>query len=901
MSGVTTGTFSGGLVRKVISIKRIFSGSFHWRTRISVTIALIVILISGFIADTLNQRAIEHNRRAETFSKASLLRAKLEGNINGNIQLVRGLVSTIATEPDMSQDRFAELVGSLLKNHSQLRNIAGAPDLVISLMYPMKGNEKAIGLDYRRNKAQREAALRARDHNELVLAGPVNLVQGGQGFIVRIPVFYDNADGKKTFWGIISAVVDVQKLYRDSGLLDEDLPIDIAIIGKDGHGLKGGRFYGLEHVNSSDPVRVEIGLPSGSWILMAIPSGGWAAQTSDVWWMRLWILIAGILILAPILITGRLFAERQNNALQARSRKVELRRLSRRLELALDASQMGVWEFNLDTEKLVWDDRMNALYGLTEHGDESKYLHWLNALHRDDRTRADREFQEAISTKNKYCSDFRVKLPEGEIRNIHAVGAVYKEPDGTSRIVGVNWDVTAEVALTKNLLQAKQQTEKHNKKLEAAKAHIEYNALHDALTGLPNRRYLDKELSRIWNNGLKGPVLLLIDLDRFKQINDTLGHGAGDAVLIHASKLLKSNIRETDFVARIGGDEFVIFCRSIEDQDYPIELAEKIIHEMGQPISHERHQCRVGISVGIASNEDNRITPQQLLINADIALYRAKNFGRNRYDVFTEALQTETINTKRMADEILFGIERNEFIPYFQPQFDARTLGLVGVEALVRWRHPTKGMLAPHTFMKVAEELHVVSQIDKSVLQQSVKLFDTWKAAGLKLPKVSVNVSSKRLYDENLIEEIKAIDFEPGTLSFELVESIFFDECNDIVKWNIEQINELGIDIEVDDFGTGHASIVSLLQLKPRRLKIDRQFITPIVNSTKRRDLVVSIIEIASSLDIEVVAEGVETMDHARILRKLGCHTLQGYAFGRPMPADELLRTMQDKQLACAS
>ncbi|WP_246660410.1 EAL domain-containing protein [Nitratireductor sp. XY-223] len=848
----------------------------------------------------LNQRAIERHRRTEVMSEANLIRTRLEGNINGNIQLVRGLVSTIATEPDMTQDRFAELVGSLLKNRSQLRNIAGAPNLIISLMYPLEGNERAIGLDYRRNQAQRDAALKARDLNELILAGPVNLVQGGQGFIGRLPVFVDGPDGTRTFWGIVSAVVDVERLYRDSGLLDVNLPIDIALFGKDGLGPDGQQFYGPD-VRMSDPVNVEISLPWGSWMLMAAPKGGWAAPAAEIWWMRLAILIAGILILVPILVTGRLIEERQRHASEARRRKAQLMRLSRRLELALDASKVGVWELDLVTGKLVWDARMNELYGYPNDDGERTYKHWRDALHPDDVAKAEQEFRKAIDVKGRYYSNFRVRHPGGDIRNIRAIGAVYEESDGSSRIVGVNWDVTADVALNEDLRRAKKLSDARNAELEAAKAHIEYNSLHDPLTNLPNRRYLDNELSRVGGAYSSNSAMLHIDLDRFKQINDTHGHSAGDAVLVHASKVLTSNITESDFVARIGGDEFVIFCRTAENKEYPIELAERIIDEMKRPISHDGHQCRVGVSVGVARNEENLFTPHQLLINADIALYRAKNLGRNRYEVFTPLLQIETIRNKRIADEILYGIERNEFVAYFQPQFDAQSLDLVGVEALVRWHHPTEGVLAPDYFMKIAEELHVISQIDRSVLLQSTRLFNMWKVAGMTLPKVSVNVSSKRLHDEGLIEEIKGIEFEPGTVSFELVESIFLDDCNDVVKSNIDQIKELGIDIEVDDFGTGHASIVSLLQLKPRRLKIDRQFVAPIVSSSAQQNLVASIIDIGRSFNIEVVAEGVETMEHASILRDLGCSILQGYAFAPAMLPDDLIRMLRVKKPVHAS
>ena len=437
-------------------------------------------------------------------------------------------------------------------------------------------------------------------------------------------------------------------------------------------------------------------------------------------------------------------------------------------------------------------------------------------------------------------------------------------------------------------------SEARNAELEAAKARIEYNALHDSLTGLPNRRYLDEILAshaeRFETEGQRAG-LLHIDLDRFKQINDTLGHAAGDAMLVHAARVLKSNLRAGDFVARVGGDEFVVVCPTSQaDQgswnDRLAALADRIIEQMHQPVMYEGHECRFGVSIGIASDMDAVADPKRLLVNADMALYRAKNRGRNRYQFFNEALQSEVVSSKRIADDILNGIERNEFVPYYQPQFDADTLAIVGVEALARWNHPTEGVLAPAAFMKVAEELNVVGIIDRLILEQTLKNFNQWSAAGLGVPKVSVNVSARRLHDEELISGLRDLRIRPGTVSFELVESIFLDENDELVTWNVEQIKNLGIDVEIDDFGTGYASIVSLLKLKPRRLKIDRQLIIPVVRSPAQRQLVGSIIEIGKSLGIEVLAEGVETMEHARVLKSLGCHALQGFAFARAMDAE---------------
>lgn len=858
--------------------------------KIPAIMCIASIIAFGWFADRQNAEVFEQNMRVEVRDKLSLVRAKLEGNINGSIQLVRGLVSTISTEPGMSPERFSQLASNLFTDDFGLRSVAAAPDLVITMVHPLAGNERSLGLDYNKNEKQKSAALLARDSRALILAGPVDLVQGGRGFIGRFPVFTEAADGTESFWGLVSAVIDVETLYHRSGLFDADLNIDIAITGADAKGINGTQFFGNPTILEDRPVIADVALPSGSWNLAAVPREGWQATSDNAWQLRGIILFVGLLVLVPILINSRLNGERHAKNRELKRREIELERLSRRLNLALDTSRIGVWELELESGDLVWDDRMNELYGLPTDNGSRAYHHWSNALHPDDLEQAESDFEGALQSRGQYNSEFRTVHPDGSVHHIRAKGAVYTDNNGKDRIIGVNWDVSRDAQLNEELRSARQLAEARNVELETAKDDIEYISLHDALTELPNRRYLDDFMQQLATSR-RGcdtkNALLHIDLDRFKQINDTLGHSAGDAMLIHASKVLKSNIRPEDFVARVGGDEFVIVCKDVCDEAFLSKLATRLIENMRHPVSYQEHECRCGVSVGIAVQGDGLFDPKRLLMNADIALYRAKRCGRNRYEFFTEELQAEILKTKSVADEILSGLEQREFFAHFQPQFDATTLDVVGVEALARWHHPEKGVVAPDFFMGAAEELNVVASIDRMILDQSLRQFKIWSQSGLSVPKISVNVSLRRLHDEHLIRSLREMDIESGTVSFELVESIFLDEADDVVKWNIEQLKDLGIEIEIDDFGTGYASIVSLLNLMPRRLKIDRQFIMPIVGSQAQRNLVSSIIDIGKSLDIEVIGEGVETMEHARLLRDMGCDILQGYALARPMSANE--------------
>lgn len=427
--------------------------------------------------------------------------------------------------------------------------------------------------------------------------------------------------------------------------------------------------------------------------------------------------------------------------------------------------------------------------------------------------------------------------------------------------------------------------------LVVAQARIRHTAMHDPLTGIANRSFLDDQIptfaSRCRTHG-EHLTMLHLDLDRFKQINDTMGHAAGDAVLKHTAQTLTNLADENDFVARVGGDEFVILRAGNGDRAELSKFAGTMIERLSEPVDFEGRQCWFGVSVGIAVQPPDEIEPEALFVNADIALYRAKKDGRNRYEFFTAELQAQIVAYKRTADGILNGLNKSEFFPLYQPQFDAETFDVTGVEALARWQHPSDGMISPAGFLPVAEDLSVVDNIDQKILEQAIADTIYWHDLGVVVPKVSVNVSARRLTDTTLVDQLKAMNTPKTTLSFELLESIFLDEVDDSIIWTVDMLRDMGIQIELDDFGSGHASIISLIKIAPDTIKIDRELIAPIAEDEPRRSLVKSIIGIGQSLNVRVVAEGVETLDQALLLRSMGCDVLQGYYFAKPMSADRI-------------
>ncbi len=441
--------------------------------------------------------------------------------------------------------------------------------------------------------------------------------------------------------------------------------------------------------------------------------------------------------------------------------------------------------------------------------------------------------------------------------------------------------------------------------ISAQAKHLRHTALHDALTGLPNRRYLEQFLAQektLASKRNRAFGLLHIDLDRFKQINDTLGHAAGDDLLQRAAGVLTSASDDNDFVARVGGDEFVVFCardNASTGQDTPLEqyaetVAGRIVDKMQEPIQFDGKEIRSGASVGLAFSTSAEFEPTEMMINADLALYEAKNAGRGRVHIFTPELHSSAIERKHMADDILRALETEEFLPFFQPQIFSKTGAIAGFEALARWQHPEKGLLFPSDFLPVAEEIGAISRIDQMIARKSVEAVRRMREEhGIDVPKLSLNFSFARLKDDGVFAELERIKPSDFTVCIELLESVFFDGLTDQEAWIIDSISEAGFEIEIDDFGSGHASVSGLMRLRPDRLKIDRSIVAPLIESPEQGRLVEAIIEMAQALEIGVIAEGIETMEHAQIVMRLGCPILQGYAFAKPLPEAEAVSFCQ--------
>ncbi|MCG7627954.1 EAL domain-containing protein [Epibacterium sp. MM17-32] len=440
------------------------------------------------------------------------------------------------------------------------------------------------------------------------------------------------------------------------------------------------------------------------------------------------------------------------------------------------------------------------------------------------------------------------------------------------------------MAISNDITEARAQREA----IVAAKLEIEHQALHDPLTGLPNRRALDNALQDRADDSTQHSTIIRIDLDHFKYVNDTMGHDAGDFILCEVARILREETKATDIAARVGGDEFVLLLSPGATSEEGRHLAQRMLDRIKIPKYFDSKSIRVGASFGVASTHEDLLDLDQLIIGADAALYAAKDAGRNRIRIYTETLHHMVLERRTLARELRRAVARQEFVPFFQPQFDAHTHEIVGVETLVRWDSPELGLLPPGQFLPVAEQLSLVEDIDNQIFAKAMKQTDSLRPLGIQIPKVSVNVTVERIHNDQVFEQIRAQRKDGPKIVFEILESVLVEEQSDLFRFGLDRLREAGVQIEIDDFGSGHASIVGLMHLQPDAMKIDQRLIRPILNDPIALGLLQHIVGMANLMDLRIVAEGVETLEHAQVLRDIGCHTLQGYAFCKPLPIKDL-------------
>jgi len=435
--------------------------------------------------------------------------------------------------------------------------------------------------------------------------------------------------------------------------------------------------------------------------------------------------------------------------------------------------------------------------------------------------------------------------------------------------------------------------------LEAANQKLRHLATHDALTGLPNRVLLDDRLAQAVAHAERygeSFALMLCDLDRFKLINDSLGHAAGDLLLQEVARRLCSVVRNIDTVARIGGDEFVVvLCPPGRVTDAE-EVAKRAIAAMKPPVQIAGFSIHVSPSIGIACYPGDATTVQSLIAHADAAMYAAKQHGRNKVQSYVPGMNAGTQEKVRLESELHTALERGQFELYFQPKVDIRSGAVNSAEALVRWRHPELGMVPPGDFIPLAEECGLIARIGEWVVREACRQAKQWQADGIPALRIAVNLSASQFRASTLVESIQQAlqdtGLEPRMLELEITESAVMSDPEESIR-TLERLSEMGVLISVDDFGTGYSSMSYLRRLPIDKLKIDRSFINEITARADDALIVQAIVSLAHSLRLKVIAEGVETVEQLDFLRAIGCDQYQGFHFSRPLPVREFLALMQ--------
>jgi diguanylate cyclase (GGDEF)-like protein/PAS domain S-box-containing protein len=421
-----------------------------------------------------------------------------------------------------------------------------------------------------------------------------------------------------------------------------------------------------------------------------------------------------------------------------------------------------------------------------------------------------------------------------------------------------------------------------------------HQANHDALTDLPNRVLFNDRLSLAILHAQRrrqSLAVMFLDLDQFKRVNDTLGHSAGDELLVKVADRLRRCIRQDDTVARVGGDEFLLLLNGIEREADAASMARKILAVLAEPFLIQKRELYVEASIGIGMYPADGPDAETLVTNVDTAMYRAKETGRNSFQFFTRKMQEQSQERAALESGLRRALPRGEFVLHYQPIYRLRDRSVVGVEALVRWRHPEKGVLSPRDFIPLAEDVGLIARVGEWVLRRACEQMRAWQRSGAGLLRVSVNVSPRQFqqrdFAANVRRIVNEIGLDPSFLDLEITESIAMHDVAHTGRI-LAELADLGIQISMDDFGTGHSSLNYLKHFPIRRLKIDQSFVAGMTTHDKDHAIVATVISIARNLGLAVTAEGVETEEQAALLASLACEDVQGYLFAHPAPAEEV-------------
>ncbi len=570
-----------------------------------------------------------------------------------------------------------------------------------------------------------------------------------------------------------------------------------------------------------------------------------------------------------------------------------------RLGLAQRIAKIGNWEWRPDINQFTASSELCRLIGVRPQDFGGTLDTFLHVVHAEDRERVDDELKRILIERKPCDIEHRIVLPNGADFMVHLQAeAVFDDQLQALTIIGTAQDITD-----------RKQSEREIHRL----------AYFDSLTGLANRSLFKDRLTQALSHAVRyqsSLAVLFLDLDRFKVINDTFGHNVGDLLLKQVAGRLSDSVRHSDSVsrpvgkeeshslARLGGDEFTVLLTNLRDVQDAGTVARRIVEAISKPFLIEEREIFISVSVGIAVFPVDGESVDALMKNADRAMYHAKEQGRNNFQFYSSNLNATANERVILEGELRHAVDREEFVVYYQPQFDLRTGEMIGAEALVRWQHPLRGLLLPEKFLPTAMDTGLIRAIDEWVLRTACGHNQAWQQRGKRPVRISINVSNSLFHGDTLLsvveQTLSQTGVTPACLELELTESIVMRNVDASIAM-LTTLKAMGVQLSIDDFGTGYSSLSYLHRLPISRVKIDQSFIREILTHSRPPMIVRAIIAMAHSLDLFVLAEGVEQEGQRTVLLDEGCDYAQGYLFGRPMPTDAFAQMLQPVPLREAS
>lgn len=983
------------------------------RTLSPALVGLLVALIGGGTSALVARMDLDRqNSGAQTrvVARLSLIQTRLAAVVRSTFGPTDGLIQLISIQGGIDPDLFNALAERLVGQTSAIRNIGVAPGDEVRMIYPLAGNEKLLGLKYSSFPEQWATVVKAREQGKPVLAGPVELIQGGKGFVQRAPVFVAAGDGRTSrYWGTVSIVAHVDALLRDAGIND-DPELDIALVAREGDGSKA--ISGDPALGGQQMVTADLSVPGGTWQLRAAPKAGWPAASL---WQSGYFLFG---LLDSLLLAGLcwLLARRQQEVMtrnQALLAEMEIRRQVEESLKEEEARFRTFFESSPDPAWIIEDRKFTACnaaavqilgYGGREELINSHPSRLSPEFQPDgeaSHAKAERLFdlaeEEGIQRfewahRKADGTDFPAEVTLSRImlqgqpamycvwrditerkrseKDLRLASAVYENTadgivitDTTGHIVSVNkafteitgYEPGEAIGKTPAILKSERQKETFYRELwqtvqtdgvwqgemwnrrksgelypewltitavrsaagevanyvgvfsdisalKRSQEDLERLAHFDPLTDLPNRILFRDRLSHAFERARRyghRVAVMLMDLDGFKTVNDSLGHPAGDRLLQLVADRIHNAVRVEDTVARLGGDEFALVLSNLNHGEDAIEVARKILLATQNPFDIGGHGALVTSSIGIAIFPDDGDDPNTLIRNADAAMYKAKESGRNTYR-FYQAEMTLAAQA-RLANErgLRRGIENGEFEVWYQPQVCLESGSYLGAEALVRWRDPERGMISPGEFIPLAEQTGLIVPLGEHVLDRVCSDARRWLDSGIQVGCLSINVAGPQLYRSDFVAVLRqAIERHrllPGTLEIEVTET-FMMENPEEVRRILDAVQAMGVTTAIDDFGTGYSSLSYLKELPIDTLKIDRAFVSHLPGDAHDVAITRAILALGRSLQFKVIAEGIETAAQRDFLEAEGCAEGQGYLFAKPMPPEQFAGWLQSQE-----